>query len=204
MASLTLFHSRPWRESRGVCHLAAGRFSTISTSTIPISCSCFSYTQARRSQWRRHGVDLGVYFYPSFPSSRFSNFLKSVEKPFGGADRIDFRTGKKPPLRKVLLEKVACLKTKRNTKRMIFQESEGRGQKICPQFFRAGDTTGRSRGDLGAFKMYLKSFQKSPCSWFLACLAPPNFLASSICNMLRGPWRSPLTILLKYDFNKMC
>ena len=160
MASLTLFHSRPWRESRGVCHLAAGRLSTISTSTIPISCSCFSYTQARRSQWRRHGVDLGVYFYPSFPRSRFSNFLKSVEKPFGGADRIDFRTGKKPPLRKVLLEKVACLKTKRNTKRMIFQESEGRGRKNLSPVFSSWRHHWLEPRRLGGFQNVLKIIPK--------------------------------------------
>ena len=35
-------------------------------------------------QWRRHGVDWGGHVHPSFPTARFSNFSKSVEKALGG------------------------------------------------------------------------------------------------------------------------
>ena len=70
-------------------------------------------------QWRRHGVDWGEHVPPQFPRSRFYNF----SKPFGVGGwswtyQIDsiFALAKKPPERKMMLEKVACPKTSKKVK----------------------------------------------------------------------------------------
>ena len=46
---------------------------------------------------------------------------------------------------------------------------------------------GATGGVQGAMGELLKAIQKSPCSWFLASLAPQNVLASPISNRLLGP-----------------
>ena len=106
------------------------------------------------SQWQRHRVDWGGHVHLSFPRSRFFDFSKSVTKPLeeGGVGLIRsisiFALAKKPPLRKMLLEKVVCRKISKwikNAKKGFSNMSmKVVAKKMCfcpPQFFQAGDAT---------------------------------------------------------------